>query len=42
MNVELAAHILAKGKRLAPDRFPQPGAETAEVAAICLGQVKAF
>lgn len=39
MNVELAAHILAKGKRLAPDRFPQPGPETAEVWAEALAEV---
>ena len=39
MNVELAAHILAKGKRLAPDRFPQPGAETAEVWAEALSEL---
>ena len=39
MNVELAAHILAKGKRLAPDRFPQPGPETAEVWAEALSEL---
>lgn len=39
MNIELAAHILAKGKRLAPDRFPQPGPETAEVWSEALGEV---
>ena len=39
MNVELAANILAKGKRLAPDRFPQPGPETAEVWAEALAEV---
>ncbi len=39
MNVELAAHILAKGKRLAPDRFPQPGPETAEVWSEALAEV---
>src|SRR5699024_2809874 len=39
MNVELAAHILAKGKRLAPDRFPQPGPETAEVWAAALSEL---
>ena len=39
MNVELAAHILAKGKRLAPDRFPQPSQETAEVWAEALGSL---
>ena len=39
MNIELAANILAKGKRLAPDRFPQPGPETAEVWAEALAEV---
>ena len=39
MNIELAAHILAKGKRLAPDRFPQPGPETAEVWSESLAEV---
>ena len=39
MNVELAANILAKGKRLAPDRFPQPGPETAEVWAEALSEL---
>lgn len=39
MNIELAAHILAKGKRLAPDRFPQPGPETAEVWSEALSEV---
>ncbi len=39
MNIELAAHILAKGKRLAPDRFPQPGPETAEVWSEALAEV---
>ena len=39
MNLELAAHILAKGKRLAPDRFPQPSPETARDWAGALGEV---
>lgn len=38
MNLEVAAHILAKGKRLTPDRFPQAGPETAEVWAGALGR----
>lgn len=39
MNLELAANILAKGKRLAPDRFPQPGPETARDWAGALAEV---
>lgn len=39
MNTEGAAEILATGKRLAPDRFPQPSPETAEVWAIALSEV---
>lgn len=39
MNIELAANILAKGKRLAPDRFPQPGPETAGVWSEALAEV---
>ena len=30
MDIELAKHILRKGKALAPDRFPQPSLEVAE------------
>ena len=39
MNTEGAAEILATGKRLAPDRFPQPSPETAEVWAVALSEV---
>ena len=39
MNLELAANILAKGKRLAPDRFPQADREVAQVWAEALGAV---
>lgn len=39
MNDEGAAKILAAGKRLAPDRFPQAGAETTEVWALALSEV---
>lgn len=39
MNTEGAAEILAAGKRLAPDRFPQPSPETAEVWAVALSEV---
>ena len=39
MNTEGAAEILATGKRLAPDRFPQPSPETAEVWALALSEV---
>lgn len=30
MDLELAKHILRKGKALAPDRFPQPSLEVAQ------------
>ena len=30
MDIELAKHILRKGKALAPDRFPQPSLEVAQ------------
>ena len=40
MNTEGAAEILATGKRLAPDRFPQPSPETAEVWAVALSEVE--
>ena len=39
MNDEGAAMILAAGKRLAPDRFPQAGPETTEVWALALSEV---
>lgn len=39
MNLELAANILAKGKRLAPDRFPQPSQETAQAWSEALGKL---
>lgn len=39
MNLELAANILAKGKRLAPDRFPQPSHETAQAWSEALGKL---
>ena len=39
MNLELAANILAKGKKLAPDRFPQADREVAQAWAEALGEV---
>lgn len=36
MDIELAKHILRKGKALAPDRFPQPSLEVAEAWAEAL------
>lgn len=39
MNLELAANILAKGKKLAPDRFPQADREVAQAWAEALGAV---
>ena len=39
MNLELAANILAKGKKLAPDRFPQADREVAQAWAEALGVV---
>lgn len=38
MDIELAKHILRKGKALAPDRFPQPSLEVAEAWAGALGR----
>ncbi|GLB62691.1 hypothetical protein NCCP2495_05690 [Dietzia sp. NCCP-2495] len=37
MDIELAKHILRKGKALAPDRFPQPSLEVAQAWAGALG-----
>ena len=37
MDIDLAKHILRKGKALAPDRFPQPSLEVAEAWAGALG-----
>lgn len=37
MDLELAKHILRKGKALAPDRFPQPSLEVAQAWAGALG-----
>ena len=39
MNIEVAKRILTVGKRLAPDRFPQPALEIAETWELALATV---